>query len=52
MSMRQRVNEAMDCIRQLTQNLSEEQYADFLEQLKFEIEAEAELCCWNDPDEE
>lgn len=52
MSMRQRVKEVMDFIREQTKDLSEERYQEFLEQLKFELEAEAELCCWGDLDEE
>lgn len=52
MSMRQRVKEAMDFIREQTKDLSEERYEEFLEQLKFELAAESELCCWGDPEEE
>lgn len=52
MSMRQRVKEAMDYIREAAKDLSEERYEEFLEQLKFELEAEAELCNWGDPDDE
>lgn len=52
MSMRQRVKEAMDFIREQTKDLSEERYEEFLEQLKDELEAESELCCWGDPKEE
>lgn len=52
MSMRQRVKEAMDFIREQTKDLSEERYEEFLEQLKFELEAESELCCWGDSEEE
>lgn len=52
MSMRQRVKEAMDYIREAAKDLSEERYEEFLEQLKFELEAEAELCIWGDPDDE
>ena len=49
MSMRQRVKEAMDFIREQTKDLSEECYEEFLEQLKFELEAKSELCCWGRP---
>ena len=35
-----------------TKDMSEERYEEFLEQLKFELEAESELCCWGDPEEE
>lgn len=52
MSMRQRVKETMGFIREQTKDLSEERYEEFLEQLKFELEAESELCCWGDPEEE
>lgn len=52
MSMRQRVKEAMDFIREQTKDLSEERYEEFLEQLKFELESETELCNWGDPDDE
>lgn len=52
MSMRQRVKEAMDFIREQTKDLSEERYEEFLEQLKDELGAESELCCWGDPEEE
>lgn len=52
MSMRQRVKEAMDFIREQTKDMSEERYQEFLEQLKFELEAESELCCWGDLEEE
>lgn len=51
-AMRQKVNDAMAYIREHTQDLDEEQYADFIEQLKFELDAEVELHNWEYQDEE
>lgn len=44
----------MDAIRSLSRDMDEDHYETFLEQLKFEIEQEIELCFWHidDPSEE
>lgn len=46
MSIRQKVKEAMDAVRMQARDLDERQYEEFLDQLKFEIESEIELCGW------
>ncbi len=52
MSMRQRVKEAMDTIRTQVRDLDDGRYEEFLEQLKFEIESEIELCGWHSMESE
>lgn len=52
MTPRQFVKEVMQRIREMTDTLSEEEYAEYLEQLIFELEDERQRCCWRDPEEE
>ena len=47
MSMRQRVKEAMDAVRAQARGLDDSQYEEFLDQMRFEIESEIELCGWH-----
>lgn len=39
-------------IREMTSTLSEEEYAEYLEQLIFELEDERQRCCWREPEDE
>lgn len=41
----------MHRIREMTKSLSEEEYAEYLEQLIFELEDERQQCCWGAPEE-
>lgn len=50
MSERKRISAAMDAIRTLTADLDEKGYEEFLDQLKYEIEQEIELCFWHSTD--
>lgn len=52
MTPRQFTQEVMRRIREMTDTLSEEEYAEYLEQLVFEIEDERQRCCWGNPKEE
>ena len=47
MGIRQKVKEAMDAVRAQARDLDDSQYEDFLDQMKFEIESEIELCGWH-----
>ncbi len=51
MTARLFVNDVMRRIRELTSELSEEEYSEYLEQLIFEIEDERQRCCWSNPEE-
>lgn len=51
MTARLFVNDVMRHIRELTSELSEEEYSEYLEQLIFEIEDERQRCCWSNPEE-
>ena len=46
MGIRQRVKEAMDAVRAQARDLDDSQYEEFLDQMRFEIESEIELCGW------
>ncbi len=50
MTNREIVSGIMSHIREVTKYLSEEQYAEVLESLWFEIEDERSQCNWNDSD--
>lgn len=53
MTPRQFVDDVMRYIREKTSDLSEEEYAEWLEQLGFQIEDERQLLDWHpDYDEE
>ena len=41
------VKETMDAVRAQARGLDDSQYEEFLEQMKFEIESEIELCGWH-----
>lgn len=42
----------MQLIWEMTDTLSEDEYAEYLEQLAFEIEDERQRCYWRSPEEE
>ena len=46
MGIRQKVKEAMDAVRAQARDLDDSQYEEFLDQMRFEIESEIELCGW------
>lgn len=46
MTNREIVNGIMAHLREVTKDLEEEQYAEVLESLWFEIEDERQKCCW------
>lgn len=48
MTNREIVTGIMAHIREATKDLEEEQYAEVLESLWFEIEDERQQCCWNE----
>lgn len=50
MTPRQTVTELMQHIREVTSSLSEEGYAECLDQLIMELEDERQLCCWAEPE--
>lgn len=52
MTPRQFVKEMMRHVREMTGTLSEEEYAEYLEQLIFELEDEHQKCCWAESEEE
>ena len=47
MGIRQKVKEAMDVVRAQARDLDDSQYEEFLDQIRFEIESEIELCGWH-----
>ena len=47
MGIRQKVKEAMDAVRAQARDLDDSQYEEFLDQMRFEIESEIELCGWH-----
>ena len=52
MTSRQFVKEMMQHVHELTNTLNEQEYVEYLEQLKLEIEAALEISDWHNPDEE
>lgn len=51
MTPRQFVKDVMQYIYKMTSALSEEEFAEYLEQLIFELEDERQRCCRREPEE-